>query len=200
MMRLPDPDQRLLKDLLEGEKVYPLYSVRAKWPIDIDYDVSDYGDPWFAGLPRGQIWNSAGWTEMPKQPRPLPEIIEETTKTWWPKYKYKGVSRGEPVIVAEFVRWEVWSITWFSHWTHDIGFDDQQVLRSFDRFVDRMKELNRREGSLVDGLGPEPYCLMGAEDRFRWYGRTTGHPNDEQTDPPCRCPACKKRGVVTVGH
>lgn len=199
-MRLPDPDPRLLKDLLKGEKVYPLYFVEVRWSVDIDRDVSDYGEPWFTGLPRGRIWESTSWYEMPKQARPLHEIARETTETWWSKYKHKGGNPSEPVIKVEFIRWETWSISWFAHWTHDIGFDDQQVLRSFSFFVMRMEELNQREVKIVNGYRQEPYCLMGAEDRYRWYGRTTGHQDDEQTDAPCRCPCCKEQGVVTIGH
>jgi len=199
-MRLPDPHPRLLKDLLEGEKFYPIYNVHPRWPIDIDYDVSDYGETWFAGLPRGQMWDSASWYEMPKQPRPIPEIIEETTKTWWPKYEHKGVPRGEPTIQVDFIRWETWCGGWFDHWTHDIGLDDQQVLHSFSRFVMRMEELNQREVKIVNGYRQEAYCLMGAEDRHRWFGRIKGKGDNDQTDPPCRCPCCKKRGIVNIGH
>ena len=197
---MTDPDPQLLQYLLEGEKPYPIYDVRVRWPMDIDHDVSEYGEGWFTGLPLGRMWNSTSWSEMPKQPRPLNEIARETRTIWWPKMKIRGENPGEPTINVKFSRWEVWCQGWFSHWTHDVGFDAGQVLHSFSQFVGRMEEFNQREGEMVNGFWSEPYCLMGAEDRYRWYGRTTGHPNDEQTKPPCRCPCCKERGVVTIGH
>lgn len=200
MMRLPDPNPQLIQDLLEGEKVYPIYDVMIKWPMDISYDVSEFGPPWFEGLPRGQMWDSRNWNEMPKQARPLHEITDEVKTVWWPKMEKKGVDPGEPTINVKFVRWETWCQGWFSHWAHDVGLDDSKVLQSFYRFVCRMEDFNQRERKRVKGHWQEPYCLMGAEERGRWYGRTTGHQDDEQVDPPCRCPSCKDRGVVTIGH
>jgi hypothetical protein len=66
-----------------------------------------------------------------------------------------------------------------------------------------MERLNQLEGKNIpfsDGTGfywQDVYCLMGAEDRWRWSG---GDSYENRTDPPCRCDGCKKAGVIRVDH
>jgi len=96
---------------------------------------------------------------------------------------------------------EEWCLTWFAHYTFDIGQTDQETLNSFEEFVYRMKRYNSKNGKMEqfsDGTSywNEPYCLMGAEDRWRWKG----DPKIDDSRPPCRCKFCKEKGVITIGH
>ncbi len=192
--------KELVDDLLPGEKAYQVCHVAVRWSMDIgDRDVS--GDPaWmFDDLPDGRMWNSAGSSVMPKALSTFEEIAESKEREWWPVYQKKGGNPADLSFSVTFQRWETWCLSWFEHWTWDIGLSESEVLASFERFVMRTEEANRRESKLVNGYRTEPYCLMGAEDRYRWKGTTTGEP-DEYTDPPCRCPHCKEQGVVRIGH
>jgi hypothetical protein len=177
----------LLDNVLDGEQIYPIYRVSAKWSVDIgDRKTTMPTD----GLPKGRMWNHNGWYEMPKRVATIESIIEKTVEDWWPGYQKKQKGNLDDLSVSvEFIRWEVWCPGWFSHWTHDLDLDDGKVLLSFSRYVERAQ----RNGF--------PESLMGADDRYRWSGRTLGKgDDDEQTDPPCRCPCCKDRGVITIGH
>lgn len=100
-------------------------------------------------------------------------------------------------------------MTWFAHYTFDVGQTDEQARDSFERFVRRMELLNRDETTYEPYTGKDgntyhtehpAYVLMGAEDRYRWHGSTTGETDSERTLPPCRCKHCKARGVLTIGH
>jgi hypothetical protein len=201
-----NPPQQLLDDLMDGEKAYPIFDVRARWSRDFgNHNVETYGPKWFEGLPEGRLWDSTGWSKMPREEIvSRRSIMEEEERVWWPEYKATDKMQewnpADLTITVEFRRWETWCMSWFSHWTWDLGLDDGQVLQSFERYVDRTEQLNRKEGEVVNGHFQEPYCLMGAEDRYRWHGRTVGKGDDEQTDAPCRCPCCKERGVVSVDH
>ncbi len=86
-----------------------------------------------------------------------------------------------------------WCLTWFSHYTFDTGQTDEEVLISFQHFVNRYEiDVKRTQTT-----------LMGAEDRWRWKGMT--YPDGKnaagvEVDPPCRCEFCKKRGIIRIGH
>lgn len=196
-----EPPQELLDDLLPGEKAYPLFGIRTRWTQDrTEQDTNP--SPWQTkGAPDGRLWNSiCSNIQMPKHYDER-AVANEHLTIWWPKFKatekYRDLHVADLRFSITFRRWEVWCITWFQHWTWDVGLTDQQVLESFSRYVLRTEILNER--AMWDGAKQEPYCLMGAEDRYRWHGTKTGEP-DEQTDPPCRCKHCKKQGVVRIGH
>ena len=196
-----EPSQELLDDLLTGEKAYPLFDIRTRWTQDRTEKDTDPA-PWqTSGLPEGRLWNSiCSHTKMPKHYDER-ALAHEHLTVWWPQYK--GSEKNRDLNFADlrfsitFRRWEVWCIDWFQHWTWDVGLTDQQVLDSFGRYVLRTEVLNER--ARWEGAKHEPYCLMGAEDRYRWHGSKTGAP-DEQIDPPCRCPYCKEQGVVRIAH
>jgi hypothetical protein len=143
------------------------------------------------------MWNGTQWFKMPCDTATidldlLAKVALAEARTVLVGEKYRDLNPLDLSVNVEFRRWEVWCGGWFGHWTWDVGLSDEQILESFDRFVDRMKCLNDRE--------PDAYCLMGAEDRWRWYGCETGDPGSGRTPPPCRCPMCKQRGVITIGH
>lgn len=198
------PPKELLNDLLPGERCYPIYWVELKWSYDIPDDrPADRHTP-TDGLPEGRMWNGTGWHTMPAEEgvseNELCGDAHDQMTNAFGGDKYKGTNPADLKVSIKFNQWETWCSGWFSHWTWDKHiFTDEQVLRSFERYVTRIEEHNRQEGKMVDGYWQEPYCLMGAEDRYRWYGTATGDPN-ERTDAPCRCPHCAKRGILTIGH
>ena len=94
---------------------------------------------------------------------------------------------------VRFRRMDTWCEGWFQHYTLNTNLSDEELLRSFERYV--------RKHHLVHTLGehedPKIYfkrvswedrvSLMGAEDRWRWKG-------------PCRCEHCQARGIVMIDH
>ena len=190
--------------LLDGEKAYQCYAVTLKWAQDIgDMKTDGYGPAWFDGLPDGRFWNSTGWTEMPGEPKSTEAIAEETKAIHTPKImtKYADANPSDITVTVRPTIIATWCQGWFSHWTWDVGLSDAEILQSFGQYVSTIEAINRDEGKVVDGLFREPYCLMGAEDLYRWRGSDgKGARSDNQTDPPCRCSSCKKRGIVTIDH
>ncbi len=191
--------QRMLADLQGAEKAYPIYFVDVLWSEDYppgsETQMNRIGMPL---LPEGRFWNSTGWDTMFREVRDLEDIEAEALRDWWPKYREKLLNPGDPIIVARFLRWEVWTLTWFSHWSFDVGMTNDEVLASFSRYVDRTEDANRREGAWKGDFWVDRYSLMSAEDRWRWSGKHTE--GGAQTPPPCRCEDCKKQGVVRIDH
>jgi len=77
---------------------------------------------------------------------------------------------------VKFSEFEIWSLSWFAHYTFDNGQTNQEILQSFEEYV-------RRKVPVVHKL---KHSLMGAEDRWRWG--------------ICRCEKCRQRGVITIVH
>ncbi len=104
----------------------------------------------------------------------------------------------------EYFEDESWCLVWFNHYTIDNGEDDEYFSKSFQDFVSRMKKFNSQNGTWVtmeNGTAyyREPYCLMGAEERWRWC-RFDDDGNKVYDDKPCRCKDCKEQGVVRWIH
>ena len=178
---------------IEGEQAYPIYSTTVRWTQDIgsNYELSDWQ---VKDLPKGRMYNSTGFTQMYKEEQNIEMLRHEVEDERIPKYfDVKAEEHRLPIvnprdveIDVKFVRYETWCLEWFCHKTFDNGRSDEVYLASFERFVRRMQQLDERE-----------YCLMGAEDRWRWKGITD---DGEQTPPPCRCAGCRKAGVVRINH
>ncbi len=175
---------------------YPIYSVTVRWSQD---DIrGEYKDKpnWTKGLPEGRHWNSVHFYKM----------FRQDPGYWWAhhlglisfqhqlkKDSMQGVNPSYPDVVVEFSGYETWCLTWFQHETFDTGQTDDEVLESFNRFIDRKQRQNLRQGQELNSL------LMGAEDRWRWKGTSDGSP-DNETEPPCRCKHCKRQGLIRIGH
>jgi hypothetical protein len=180
--------------LIDGEIAYPIYRITAHWHEDITPDASSAPDPWTEDLPIGRIWNSTGWSPMFK--------VEQTERQlhkylidWWDKSKQDSDTWGKrnpstPILSIAFVEYETWVLTWFSHRTFDVGQSDEEALRSFEKFVQRKQALIREKGTAA-------YCLMGAEDHWRWKGLDE---KQNRVDPPCRCAGCKANGFIAICH
>jgi hypothetical protein len=127
---------------------------------------------------------------------------------WWTKLLEKQKEKADlhpsdVELTVTFLRYETWCLTWFSHYTFDDGRSDVDFIRSFEKFVGRMECLNER-ARYKHGRDTDAYCLMGAEDRFRWTARAKGTGivgcGETTGEPPCRCEGCKAAGVVRIDH
>jgi len=177
---------------IEGEKAYPIYRISARWIQDGE---RDHNFEWqYEGLPEGRIRNSTSFYKMWKIRRSRKQL-DEFVKKWFNGFlKHKKDIKNPELIELkiEFKEYETWLLTWFQHQTFDTGQTDQEALWSFERFV-------MRKEKLIYEKGEEAYCLMGAEDRWRWHGTVDGDPKNS-TDPPCRCKHCKKQGLIRIAH
>jgi hypothetical protein len=168
-------------DLLSGEEypVYPIYKIRYQWPQEGEH------------CPDGM--NSASGILMLREPV-ITEVAGKAMKRAMMIAEENNVAYDEVGIEVEFDRWEEWCCHWFNHYTWDRGLSDADVLASFERYVWRIEQLNRRNPRFTEsGYQFDEVCLMGAEDRWRWRAA-----DDE--DPPCRCENCKEQGVVRINH
>jgi hypothetical protein len=175
--------------IIDGEQAYPIFLFTAEWIQDgnSDNDKRNYG------LEKGKIWNSTSFYKMFKEEGDIHEQKLILLK-WWDYYsknKLKDKNPINPLLNVKLHEWETWTITWFCHETFDNGQSDIEVLNSFEKFVSRKEELNL-EYKYKTGL--DKFCLMGAEDRWRWHGESNDSP------PPCRCSHCKKQGMIRISH
>ena len=169
------------------EEVYPIYKFNAVWVQDCDpKKYEELPENWKIDLPINRFRNSTSGSKMFKE-EPSQEELDKFIKDWWDKYsksdKLKDLNVELETLNIEYKEHESWIIEWFGHKTFDVGLTDDEVLSSFERFVRRKEE-----------LGEDKYCLMGANDRWRWKGETEEH------SPPCRCKHCKDQGVVRISH
>jgi len=176
------------------EKKYPIYSFSAKWSqTDVD---GKYGNcqPKAKDLPSGRFWNSTNFSKMYKEPQDQ-KSLDAWFSDWWDKFKTGEKYINEDLellhLKVEFKAYETWHLTWFQHETFDEGQTDEEVLESFERFVSSKEDLKFSSDH-------EQYCLMGAEDRWRWYGGLDENSNHRPA--PCRCEDCKKQGMIRIAH
>jgi len=180
-------------------KKYPIYKVDVKWTYEDDKPCSCQKENskkpkcWSCRyLSNNRRRNRTGWDKMYKEEKTNKEIRKEILE-WWKKYSKKVKNPSEPEITIKFLWNETWCIDWFSHWTFDEGQSDSEVMLSFASFVDRMNSYN--QSRLKE---EKEYCLMGAENSWRWHGETDD--GKENTEPPCRCKYCKEQGKIRIGH
>jgi len=165
----------------EIEKKYPIYKIQAWWNQD------DYQN------------NSIGFNKMYREDPEINQARQDTIE-WWedfirtenPRTKVILLSKNPQLIRLEcvFYEWETWCITWFSHYTYNVYLSDQKLLESFASFVDRKLPLHMNlniSHEICKREGIKTYCLMGAEDRWRWKG-------------PCHCEHCQKFGITRIDH
>lgn len=185
----------------DNEQKYPIYKFYFKWIQDGEHK-DEYGSN-HKGLRKGRIHNLTSIHQMYKEELTDKELRKKALnmfRHWNKEDKFKNVSQLK--INIKFLHYETWCLGWFSHWTFDIGQSDADAVNSFDKFVWRIRQQNTKNGYDDDGRSYEGnilpyYCLMGAEDRYRWSGKND---NDEQTEPPCRCSGCKKNGIIRIVH
>jgi hypothetical protein len=189
------------------ERTYPIYSFSAKWSQD---GVQDSNYPkHYEGLSEGRIWNGTQFYKMFKEEQ-TQEQLDEYVKNWWEEFIKNRKEENRPILnpilkhlTSKYVCHETWVLNWFQHATFDTGQSNEEVLESFNKYVDRIQENNERiECQYPEELWHEKghLCLMGAEDRWRWHGaEPNGGPNDH-SPAPCRCKHCKEQGVIRIAH
>jgi hypothetical protein len=172
------------KVYIDGELAYPIYQIEFTW-----LDKNDKKD-------------STGWKVMFKEPLTddeQQEKLKEYGEQLERKYNSKCMQGS-----MKFVEYETWCIERFCHYTYDNGQTNQEVLDSFEKFVQRKENMNLQNGHQISdpdyslpNWTKTYYCLMGAEDRWRWCG---GEDREHRTDAPCRCEGCKKNGLIRINH
>ncbi|GAH25053.1 unnamed protein product [marine sediment metagenome] len=181
---------------IEGEKAYPIYSVRIAYTYEINDDNRKYiGKNRI--LPNGRAKDAISPSLMYKEEQDINKIMQEAKEDIWAGYirvhDRHTLEKGRMVIDkpklesidVSLLRYETWNSGWFSHWTFDDGRKNIEYVESFGRLVTRMERI-------------DDYCLMGAEDKWRWHGKSDD--GKEDTDPPCRCMGCKAKGIVRIDH
>lgn len=156
--------------MLQNEHKYAIYRIEAKWDE------------------HGYNGNRTGLSVMYKEDIGI-EAFKKYALEWWEEYirlPAKAILHEHPLITrhphnlkleAKFIEHETWCQGWFSHYTYNTHLSDEELRKSFDDFVCRKERLVQQK----------EYCLMGAEDYWRWKG-------------PCRCEHCVKLGIVRIDH
>lgn len=189
---------------MADDVLYPIWRIDAKWEQDGKHD-PEY-PKWSEGLPEGRIFGSTGYDRMYRE-TVTQEQVETDAREWWEEYvtkpRHDGIKIADRdpqnlVLDVKFERREAWCLEWFCHSTFDVGQSDEEALASFERFVQRMEDLNQQ--AVRQGGDPwlPAYVLMGAEDRWRWSGER--HDDRDDEPPPCRCNGCKKLGLIRINH
>ena len=188
-------------------KKYPIYSFSARWAQDGEHD--ERYPKWHEGLPEGRIWNSTNMSKMFKEEK-TEEELKAIADEWWGnlvKSERDGKARFDNMdlesLTYKLKEHEEWNLTWFQHETFDEGQTDEEVLKSFSDYVDRVRDKNHE----IEMQYPEDdwykngyRTLMGAEDRWRWHGAEPGGEPGDQSPAPCRCKFCKEQGVIRIAH
>lgn len=181
---------------IEGEKAYPIYSMRIEYTEDINDENRKYIGK-ARKLPNNRAKDAIRQSLMYKEEQDIDKIQQEAKEKIWANYikvhDRHTLEKGRiPIdnpklesIKVSLLRYETWCPSWFSHWTFDDSRSNAEYVESFARFVARMEKV-------------DDYCLMGAEDVWRWHGMSND--GKERTDPPCRCMHCKDAGIVRIDH
>lgn len=196
--KVTDLPQLLIDEVVEASKwrLYPIY----RFHIEFTHRESK-DEEW--------IKDSTSFSVMFRERQDedeLNDIARKNVDNLENRYKYVGQSAMWDIKLLKF---DNWCCHWFSHYTFDNGQTDEGVYNSFEEYVRRYEHMqNVFEPELLNKFRESPYgyqCLMGAEDRFRWghwerdeNGKMSD--NDKFLPGPCRCPACRKRGVITIDH
>ena len=179
--------------IIEGEKAYPIYSFKLKWYED----GNDEGNKNLSkDLPAGKIWNATNFKKMFKKEQSDEKLIFFIIE-WWNglvvKEKLSKKNPSIPVIKIKLIDREVWCKEWFQHYTFDIGQTNQEVLNSFQKYVDRQIKALRIQKKDISSL-------MGAEERWRWHGNEPEGDSTTRSEPPCRCKSCEEQGILRIAH
>lgn len=171
--------------LLPGEKLFPIYR------FYLEYTVEYPTKYWINATEHVDI------DFMAPQPMTAEEVNARLRKLWIDlltstNYDKRSLAdQGGKLVTWEIslLRFDNWVLRWFQHETRNISLSDDELLTSFERFVNRKTpgaiNLDRLRGPMQEGVFY--YCLMGAADRWRWKG-------------PCRCECCVEQGVTRIDH
>lgn len=175
------------------ERWYPIYR------FDIWYEITH---PMTKFDNMGSAVESMTWHRQYHEP-PTPEkLMDEIRRFWLATLTAERSGGRQPTLAdrgAKLIGYEVqmeeietWYQIWFQHASLNIHLTDAELLESFRQFVNRKRQahLNTDDYPYLteeEREGMEFYCLMGAEDHWRWKG-------------PCRCEHCQEQGIVRIDH
>lgn len=172
------------------ERWYPVYR------FDIWYEITHPMTKYDDMVP---VVENSAWHRQYREP-PTPEKLEDEIHKFWLAMLTAERSGGQMPTMADrgaklvgysvtMVEIETWYQIWFQHASLNAHLSDNELLESFRQFVNRKRDadfnLRVLRGPRQEGV--EYYCLMGAEDHWRWKG-------------PCRCEHCQEQGVVRIDH
>lgn len=161
------------------EKKFPIYEFNLKW------NQNNY---------RG---NSSSINIMFKE-IPTEDELQRSLNEFKTNTEKRHLQKGEVILewlICEYkyVEDESWVLHWFNHMTYNQFGTDEEIEKSFDKFIDRKKLLNIQNGHREtemryrdDNMEKPFYCFMGAEDSWRWK--------------ICRCKHCIAQGKITIDH
>lgn len=164
------------------EQKFPIYKFSARWNQD-DYQ------------------NNGTYTSRMYRTKPSPDELVDDLNKWWSSIVNNAEARQDKIAIKdkhpelldlriEFYEENTWCIQWFSHMTYNKFETEQEVFRSFYKFVQEKLPLHINAGESSEYLKAHPelktYCLMGAEDSWRWK--------------LCDCENCKKEGITAILH
>ena len=130
--------------------------------------------------------------------KPTNKELTDKLMEWWDgvltakRDDGKPLSKRKPELLklsVEFEDNEAWCLKWFSHMTYNLFDSQEEAFNSFHRFVQEKLPLHRNqdlpeEYRVKNKL--KTYCLMGAEDSWRWE--------------ICGCDKCKAEGMTIIKH
>lgn len=167
--------------MLPKERLFPIYR------FSLEYTVEYPTKYWEDTTERMEV------DYMSPQPMTARELDTHLRKLW---FNLLTSTRFSDTSLADrggkLISWGVslhcydnWTLRWFQHETRNVHLSDDELLASFACFVSR--KMPGQYALDFNIKGEEKYCLMGAEDRWRWKG-------------PCRCEHCIEQGVVRIDH
>lgn len=175
-------------DLLSKEKLFPIYTFSLEYVIE---HPTKYWDE------IGHLTETCEVDYMAPEPMTVQELEDKLRAIWLNALKREPLGslptladQGAKLLnyCVSLKKYDNWCLTWFSHQTRNVHLSDEDLLESFRRFVERMYPAHDRlRYDYQHDDGREYYCLMGAEDRWRWKG-------------PCRCEHCVAQGVTRIDH
>lgn len=169
---------------------YPIYYIKVIW-------MQNQKHPKLGYVPN-RIRNSTGFYKMFKTEQSQ-EQLNAFAKERWSKMAVDpdNIIQYELIeLSAEYRRHDTWLLTWFGHETYDTGQTDEEALNSFEQYVRKHEHFQNNHD--YDSTVPGYVSLMGAEDRWRWYGYQDQDGN--RTMAPCRCVHCKEQGLIRISH
>lgn len=141
-------------------------------------------------------WNQSGFKNNGSSSCQMYEnkLTDDELSTKLEEFKNNIISKHEEVEILnsniEYVEDEAWVLKWFCHFTFNQFDNDEDAIRSFQEFVTRKEIKNEESGHYNNKMNIDKpqgyYCLMGAEDRWRWK--------------VCHCEHCQKGKWTIINH
>ena len=161
------------------DKKYPIYEFRARLNQD-DYQ-----------------GNFVSANVMFKEKPTNGELTDRLIK-WWGDFLVAPRTSGKPIgglhpelleLTLVFKGNGAWVLKWFCHTTYNLFGSQEEAFASFHRFVIEKMPLQHNlelPKEYTDKHKLKTYCLMGAEDTWRWK--------------LCGCDKCKEAGITAILH